>query len=124
MTAVLLAPLLLVSFAISDNITGQLWNCHIPEKQLKHLKTEGYNMNGLEVVLYRLSRRWNEQQDTLLIYETSRGKTQPFPHYYIYDMDFDGMPDKAFEDMQGNGICQQMREVELAQALGKDRKGT
>lgn len=115
--------LLLVAFAISDNLTGQLWNCHIAEKQLKHLQTDAYDMNGRDTVIYRLSRRWTDVQDTILIYETNHRKPMPFPHYYVYDMDYDGRPDMAYEDMQGNGICSQMREVSVTHALGQDEKG-
>lgn len=111
-------------FSISDNLNGQLWNCHIPEKQLKVLdEPKTHFLNGREVVLYRFSRKGGTTQDMMLIYETKGGKIQPFPHYYIYDMDLDTLPDKAYADMQGNGICQQMREVPVEMALGKGEKG-
>lgn len=121
----ILAVVVSSQFALSDGTTGQLWNCHIAEKQLKMLdEPKSYQLNGREVILYRFSRKGGTAQDMMLIYETTHGKPQPFPHYYIYDMDLDTLPDKAYADMQGNGICQQMREVPVEMALGKGEKGT
>lgn len=111
-------------FAMSDTLNGQLWTCHIPEKQLTVLDApKTHVLNGREVILYRFARKGGTQQDMMLIYETRSGKPLPFPHYYIYDMDGDSMPDKAYADMQGNGICGQMQEVPVEMALGKGEKG-
>ena len=109
--------LVLVSsqFAMSDSQVGQLWNCHIPEKQLMLVaEPKLHQMQGRVVLMYRLSRQGSKRQDTILIYETRNNKPQPFPHYYFYDMDFDGKPDKGYVDEFGNGLCQQMHEIDVA----------
>ena len=124
MLGTVLAVLVSMPFAMSDNLNGQLWACHIQEKQLKVLdEPQHANLNGREVVLYRFSRKHNETQDMMLIYETANGKMQTFPHYYVYDLDGNGLPDKAYADMVGNGICGEMREVPVDMALGKGEKG-
>lgn len=109
-------------FSMSDAQTGQLWNCHVAEKQLKVLgEAEHYNLGGRDVLMYRLSRK-HGAQDMILIYETRNGKPLPFPHYYIYDMDLDSQPDTAYADMHGNGLCTQMQQVPVETALGKGEK--
>lgn len=114
-----LLPFLISSptFAMSDTLTGQLWNCHVPEKQLTVLAIEPLTYRGYTFDLFRLDRNADGSQDTILIYPTVNKRRSPFPVYYLYDMNFDGRPDKAYHDTQGNGICQQMEEFDANRFL-------
>ena len=108
-----LAVLVSMQFAMSDGLTGQLWNCHIPDKQLKLISVSPAQYHGYTFDVFRFDRNADGKQDMLLMYATANGKRSPFPGYYIYDMNYDGQPDKAYTDMQGNGICEQMREADV-----------
>lgn len=119
MTSVLLAILVSTQFSISDTLTGQLWNCHVPEKQLTILATEPLAYRGYTFDLFRLDRNADGAQDTILIYSTVNHRRSTFPIYYVYDLNFDGRPDKAYHDTQGNGICQQMEEIDASRFLAE-----
>jgi hypothetical protein len=115
------AVLVSSQFAMSDGLTGQLWNCHIADKQLKVISVAPYAYHGYTFDVFRFDRNADGKQDMLLMYATANGKRSTFPGYYMYDTNFDGKPDKAYADMQGNGICQQMQEVD-AETLRADKE--
>lgn len=103
--------------ALSDTTVGQLWNCHVPEKMLTVLSIDPYEHSGYTFDIFRLDRNADGTQDALLMYATANGRRAPFPTYYVYDTNFDGKPDKAYRDMHGNGLCQQMQEIDPAKLL-------
>lgn len=105
------------TLSISDMTNGQLWACHVPEKMLTVLSIDPYEYKGYTFDIFRLDRNADGAQDMLLMYATNNKKRAPFPIYYIYDKDFDGKPDIAYRDTQGNGICQQMEELDPARLL-------
>jgi hypothetical protein len=106
-------------FSMSDQTNGQLWNCHIPEKQLKVLSVDPYQVRGYTFDVFRFDRNSDGAQDMLLMYVTANGKRSTFPKYYMYDTDYNGKPDKAYVDTQGNGICQQMQELDVTKILAE-----
>lgn len=97
---------------ISAERGPQSWTCHVPEKSAKVLFVKPDNLDSRAVLIYGVDRNYDGSLDALFIHETTAdGKKQPFPHYYVYDTDYDGIPDTAFVDEHGNGLCTQMREV-------------
>lgn len=104
----------------------QSWTCHVPEKTMKVLGLEPDQLDSRSVVIYWLDRNYDGQRDAMFIHETTAdGKKQPFPHYYVYDTDFDGVPDKAYVDEFASGLCTQMREVPVTDIVdvgGKKRQ--
>ena len=92
---------------------GQLWGCHVPELDASVLNREVYNRRGREILVVRMDRNHDGDTDAVLVYGSLGTGWTPFPIEYAYDIGYTGQPNKAYIDEMGNGICGQMREVDV-----------
>ena len=91
----------------------ELWACHVPEHTAKLVgDPRTASFRGRPIYVVQLSRMHTEEKDMVLIYPVVKDKVGLFPIYYIYDIDRDGRPDIAYADEMGNGICQQMTQLD------------
>lgn len=96
---------------LSEEYSVSLFACHIAQRAVKLLEMEEGVLHGRPIILVRGDRDYNGVQDMGMIFDFNEGRQSIFPHYYIYDMNFDGLLDKAYRDRGGNGVCQEMEEV-------------
>ncbi len=92
---------------------GQLWGCHVPELDASVLNREVYNRRGREILVVRMDRNHDGDVDAVMVYGSLGAGWTPFPIEYAYDIGYTGQPNKAYTDEMGNGICGQMREVDV-----------
>lgn len=92
---------------------GQLWGCHVPELDASVLNREVYHRRGREILVVRIDRNHDGDVDAVMVYGSLGAGWTPFPIEYAYDIGYTGQPNKAYADEMGNGICGQMREVDV-----------
>lgn len=103
---------------LTEEYGNALFACFAPQKSAKVVDSGRAIKWGRTLYIIRADRNYDGGQDLMLVYEVDgRQQPMPFPHYYVLDVDFDGKPDKAYRDMEGNGRCEQMQEVPLAYVL-------
>ena len=100
---------------------GQLWGCHVPELDASVLNREVYNRRGREILVVRIDRNHDGEVDAVLVYGSLGTGWTPFPIEYAYDIGYTGQPNKAYTDEMGNGICGQMREVDVKKLFSEPR---
>lgn len=93
--------------------TGQLWGCHVPELDATVLNKSVHNRRGRDIMVVRMDRNHDGEVDAVLVYGSLGTGWTPFPIEYAYDIGYTGQPNKAYTDEMGNGICGQMREVDV-----------
>lgn len=96
---------------LSDIYSVSLFACHVPQRSAKILMFNQMTLHGQTIHMMRLDRNYDGGIDMALIFDDRNGQPSTFPHYYVYDLNFDGTPDKAYRDVNGNGVCQEMEEV-------------
>lgn len=107
---------------LSEDYSASLFACHVPQKSARVLDASRRTLHGRDVVQILADRDYNGKADMTLLYDVVGEKdTAAFPHYYVYDTNFDGQPDKAYRDMNGNGVCQEMQEVPLEYILSEGK---
>lgn len=69
------------------------------------------------VVVRAFDRDFDGQRDLETYTEVIGGPNteRPFPYLYLLDDDGDEKPDRKFIDLQGNGRCEDIREIPLTQ---------
>jgi hypothetical protein len=68
-------------------------------------------------------RNYDGSPDMMLVFDLIRdGEPATFPHYYVYDLEFTGRPNKAYRDVNGNGVCQEMEEVPVSYVVQGEGK--
>lgn len=92
---------------------GQLWGCHVPELDASVLNKSIHNRRGREILVVRMDRNHDGDVDAVMVYGSLGAGWTPFPIEYAYDIGYTGQPNKAYTDEMGNGICGQMREVDV-----------
>lgn len=104
-------PPLYTELRLSDQYSAALFACHVPQRSAHLLEIVETELRGLPVTLVKADRNYDGAIDMILVYDHKDTTQSPFPHYYVYDTNFDGLPDKAYRDGSGNGVCQEMDEV-------------
>ena len=100
---------------------GQLWGCHVPELDASVLNKSIHNRRGREILVVRMDRNHDGDTDAVLVYGSLGTGWTPFPIEYAYDIGYTGQPNKAYIDEMGNGICGQMREVDVKKLFSEPR---
>ena len=101
--------------------TGQLWGCHVPELDASVLNREVYTRRGREILVVRMDRNHDGDVDAVMVYGSLGAGWTPFPIEYAYDIGYTGQPNKAYTDEMGNGICGQMREVDVKKLFSEPK---
>lgn len=103
---------------------GQLWGCHVPELDASVLNRGVYTRRGREILVVRMDRNHDGDVDAVMVYGSLGAGWTPFPIEYAYDIGYTGQPNKAYTDEMGNGICGQMREVDVKKLFSEPRPET
>jgi hypothetical protein len=98
---------------------GQLWGCHVPELDATVLNKSVHNRRGRDIMVVRVDRNHDGEVDAVLVYGSLGTGWTPFPIEYAYDIGYTGQPNKAYTDEMGNGICGQMREVDVKKVFSE-----
>lgn len=108
---------------LSEEYSVSLFACHIAQRAVKLLEMEERTLHGRSIILVRADRDYDGSQDMALVFDYNEGVQGVFPHYYVYDTDFNGIPDKAYRDVTGNGVCQEMEAVPVGYILEDGKEG-
>lgn len=120
---VLIALLLTLSFSgIAKAEEKALHHCFFEHPvQPTHMATKFMTRHHVTYIVV-LMWQGNEKHPSIVTAYPYKGYGQvvPFPTIYIIDRDFDGIYDEEWDDMQGNGRCDQMQRFPVMQDTDKE----
>ncbi len=96
---------------LSEDFSAALFSCHVGVRSVRLIDEAFKNLHGHNVLSVQADRNYDGSTDMVLFFDAPEDGVVVFPHYYVYDSDFDGRPDIAYRDVNGNGVCQEMEQV-------------
>lgn len=105
---------------LSENYSAALFSCHVGVKSIRLIEQTDKVLHGKPIIHVLADRNYDGAPDMLLMFDSNNGEAGPFPHYYVYDTDFDGRPDIAYRDVNGNGVCQEMEQIPVNYVVNSD----
>lgn len=108
--------LLLVGFSSAEAHDEMILKCskNVPVDAIHKLKEEVLE-NGLIAEFYdRVDWKgeFDGSHDLIAYSSPSSAGHMPYPIYYEVDLDFDGNPDKKYQDVRGIGQCKDIIETD------------
>ena len=99
---------------LSEKYSAALFACHVGVRSARIIDSAYRELHGQKVLMILGDRNYDGSPDMELLYDLRSDEPGPFPHYYVYDTDYNGMPDIAYRDVNGNGVCQEMEQVPVS----------
>lgn len=84
------------------------------------MATRMMTRNGQEYVVVFIWQETETAPSIMLAYPYNAGRSSVFPSIYVIDRDFDGEYDEEWNDMMGNGRCDQMRQFPVMKDTDKE----
>jgi hypothetical protein len=97
---------------LSENFSAALFSCHVGVKSIRIIDSSYKELHGRKALMILGDRNYDGSPDMAMYFDVDEhDEPGTFPHYYVYDTEYNGMPDIAYRDVNGNGVCQEMEQV-------------